>query len=264
MTDNKCNNCNYNLSYNMKYCPFCGTPVPVINVEYSSSAENHCQPKFSNDIILYPKPVNELITLKNKKKGLKSWHITSIICSVVTIFISISLVLYLFETDAKIEFSTGSVENGYYVNKWANLSFPVELLPENNKNNVFEKYEHTGITPEGLQFGYVSLNKNKNDYDFILAFEWVGDNYTQSMYISLMSARYEELFMHYPDIKLSETVIAGETYSTAMLSSIFVTKYIHVKIIDDYAVCFITEHYANRQLKYIQEAGSWQDMLGII
>lgn len=263
MLNRNCEKCGYTLGYSMKFCPICGTPAPAIETEYSSSPQTHSQPQLYPDMILYPKPTNDTNTPEPAKKGLKNWLIALIVCSAITLTVIIGLITVLNFKDSLIPsknpssqekaFSTGYVEDGYYINEWANISFSVENFGASNKRNVYEKFEHNGSTPGGMQFGFVSVDRYKHHYDFILEFEWVGKNYDDDDYISLMVKRFQDLYEEDPEVQCSEKVIAGDTYLVAKLSCVFTTKYICVKIQGDYAVCFITDTNSFHELSNIKE-----------
>lgn len=265
MAVKKCEKCDYSLGYNMKFCPVCGTAAPVLSTEYSSEPQQHGQPQLYPEIVLYPKPARDLTLSEQKKKGLKPWLITTIICSAVTVTVIISLSLFLFiggnkkaynESTSRYgyEYTTGYTKDGYYKNLWANISFPTDQFPNSNKNNIYEIYEHNPGEIGGMQFAFVSLDQYSPDHDFILAFENVGENFDEEDYISLMTVRFQVLYSEEPTVDLSEREIAGETYTVAELSGTFVKKYFCIRIQDNYAICFITDAGSYDELNNIEEA----------
>lgn len=264
MANKKCEKCGYELGCGMKFCPVCGTSVPVSsNTESSSSTQAQEQPRLFSDITLYPRPQSDNERENQKKKGLKAWVITLIVCATVFTIALTSIFTILFIGDIDIddistsrqnyEFTTGYIENGYYINKWANIKFPIDNIQTNNKPNILEAFKYDNVGKEGLLFGHVSLDMTKKNYDFILAFEYVGSNYNEKEYIKLMTDRLESLYEIDLDASYSTQYFGNSKYLVAKLSLIRSTKYLCVRIQEDYAICFITDSSSYIELSKIKE-----------
>lgn len=267
MANRNCEKCGYPLGYNMKFCPVCGTAAPISPTEYSSEPQQHSQPQLFPDTALYPKPIKVIQENDQNKKRIKPWLLTTIICSAITVTVMVCLALFLFIDDTILsgnnndntseygyEYTIGYIEDDYYTNEWANIAFSTNHFYKNNKHNIYEIYEHNPGEIGGMQFAFVSLTTNKNNYDFILEFENVGRGFDEEDYIELMSIRFHDLYHEDATIDLSEREIAGKTYTVAKLSGNFVKKYVCVRIQDEYAICFITDSNSYNELNYIEEA----------
>lgn len=267
MANRICEKCGYSLGYNMKFCPICGTAAPVLSTEYSSEPQQHSQPQLFPDTALYPKPIKVIQENEQKKKRIKPWLLTTIICSAIVVTVTLGLAIVLFVDDTinftinsnntseyGYEYTIGYIDDGYYVNEWANITFDTNHFYSNNKPNLYKTYEHNPGEIGGMQFAFVSLTTNKRNYDFILEFENVGRNFDEEDYIELMSIRFHDLYGENATIELSEREIAGKTYTVAKLAGTFIKKYICVRIQDEYAICFITDSNSYNELNYIEKA----------
>lgn len=148
-----CPYCGGALNPGSKFCMNCGNDVSAFtaaNVQPAQYMVNGQVQPVSEGMPAYNQQL-DLSTPDNKKSFLKKFIIGILVSFAV--FFAISIIFSVISDKPSVDFTKGEVEDGYYVNEWADIKFEItDEFPEGSKNaySIFEK--------NGMECGYVSYD----------------------------------------------------------------------------------------------------------